>query len=99
VPLSSAFWAVFEVAICYLVFCAVFALLGRSRTESYFRQNPGSAFIIAFLSCIVTGGLAVGLGDESVADSIMTHGFYLVVVGLGLQGLEAVWHRRRSKAA
>jgi hypothetical protein len=53
--------------------------------KSYFKANPGTPFILAFMVLLVSAATLLITGKTSEADNIANYAFYSLVIGIVVQ--------------
>jgi len=57
----------------------------RGRILKYFKSNPGSIFILGFISALLVSMSMLIVGNPGVANEAAIYGFYLLIIGVTLQ--------------
>ena len=53
--------------------------------KGYFKANPGTPFILAFMILLVSAAALLTTGRPNEADSIANYAFYSLVLGIAIQ--------------
>jgi len=53
--------------------------------KSYFKANPGTPFILAFMILLVSAAALLIAGNTSEADNTANYAFYSLVIGIVIQ--------------
>lgn len=70
-----------------------------SRLKSFFKANPGAAFIIAFQALLISAAILLALGNSNAANETAVYAFYALVVGIAVQiGIVVREERKRARA-
>jgi hypothetical protein len=55
------------------------------RLKSYFKVNPGTPFILAFMILLVSAGVLLLAGKSDEANATAVYAFYSIVLGIIIQ--------------
>ena len=55
------------------------------RLKNYFKANPGTPFILAFMVLLVSAAMLLLSGNTSEANSIADYAFYSLALGIIIQ--------------
>jgi hypothetical protein len=55
------------------------------RLKNYFKANPGTPFILAFMVLLVSAATLLVSGNPSEANSVADYAFYALVLGIVIQ--------------
>lgn len=66
----------------------------------YFKSNPGTPFILAFMILLVSAGTLLAIGRQDDANNVANYAFYALVLGIAIQiGVVVRDGRKRSRSA
>jgi hypothetical protein len=56
-----------------------------NRLKDYFKANPGTPFILAFMILLLSAGALLTTGRTNDANNVANYAFYSLVLGIAIQ--------------
>ncbi len=66
------------------------------KLKKYFRENPGTLFILAFQILLASAAALLVEGNSALANEFAVYAFYALVIGVAIQVLVVVTGERKN---
>ena len=63
--------------------------------KNYFKANPGTPFILAFMTLLLSAAALLAIGRPSDADNVANYAFYSLVLGISIQVIVTIRESRK----
>lgn len=67
------------------------------KIKKYFKDNPGAPLVIGFQLLLVLCAVLLIQGSSAIANKVAIYAYFLLVVGVALQLIGYIKHRRDAK--
>ncbi len=66
-----------------------------NRLKDYFKANPGTLFILAFMILLLSAAALLAIGRPNDADNVANYAFYSLVLGIAIQVVVTIRESRK----
>jgi len=66
-----------------------------NQLKNYFKANPGTPFILAFMILLLSAAALLTTGKPNEADNVANYAFYSLVLGIAIQVIVTIRESRK----
>jgi hypothetical protein len=66
-----------------------------NQLKDYFKANPGTPFILAFMILLLSAAALLTTGRPNEADNVANYAFYSLVLGIAIQVIVTIRESRK----
>jgi hypothetical protein len=66
-----------------------------NQLKGYFKANPGTPFILAFMILLLSAAALLTTGRPNEADNVANYAFYSLVLGIAIQVIVTIRESRK----